>query len=263
MPTAECNGQTLYYEDHGEGDPLLCVMGLSANTLAWALQVQPFAAAHRTVIFDNRDAGRSSMAQGDYEIRDMADDTLALADHVGLERFHLLGYSMGGAIAQEVALAAPERVKSLTLAVTFASGSAWARKLTEVWGARRLKQSWEEFVDELLLLNVSEAFFELDGAVDYLRSMMLADPHPQPAEAFVRQLSASGRHEAAGRLPGLEVPTQVIGGERDILVPIWKSKQLAQLIPAARLTVIEGSPHGANLERAEEFNQLVLDFVAS
>ncbi len=114
MPTADCNGQTLYYEEHGEGDPLLCVMGLSANTLAWALQVQAFSAAHRTIIFDNRDVGQSSMADGNYEITDMATDALALADHLGLEQFHLVGVSMGGAIAQEMALAAPERVKTLT-----------------------------------------------------------------------------------------------------------------------------------------------------
>jgi pimeloyl-ACP methyl ester carboxylesterase len=259
MPTAECNGQTLYYEDHGEGEPLLCVMGLSANTLAWALQVQAFAARHRTVIFDNRDVGRSSMAEGDYEITDMATDTLALADHLGLESFHLLGVSMGGAIAQEVALAAPERVKTLTLAVTFASGGAWARKLADVWGARRMKQSWEEFVDEIMLLNVSEAFYENEGAVEFLRNATLADPNPQPAEAFVRQLSASGRHSAD--VEQITAPTHVIGGEQDILVPVWKSKELAARIPGAKLTVIEGSPHGANLERAEEFNELVLGFV--
>jgi pimeloyl-ACP methyl ester carboxylesterase len=259
MPTADCNGQTLYYEEHGEGEPLLCVMGLSANTMAWALQVQAFGAEHRTVIFDNRDVGRSSMAAGDYEITDMAADTLALADHLGLDEFHLLGVSMGGAISQEVALAAPERVKTLTLAVTFARGGAWARKLSEVWGARRMKQTWEEFVDELLLLNVSEAFFENQGAVEFLRNATLADPNPQPPEAFVRQLAASGRH--AAEVERIAAPTHVIGGEQDILVPVWKSKELAELIPGAKLSVIEGSPHGANLERAEEFNELVLGFL--
>ena len=259
VPTAECHGQTLYYEEHGEGDPLLCVMGLSANTLAWALQVQAFAAEHRTVIFDNRDVGQSSIAESDYEIRDMAADTLALADHLGLDEFHLLGYSMGGAIAQEVALAAPERIKTLTLAVTFAHGGAWARKLGEVWGARRLKQSWEEFVDETLLLNMSEAFFENEGAVEFLRNATLSDPNPQPAEAFKRQLEASGRH--AAEVERISAPTHVIGGEQDILVPVWKSKELAGLIPGAKLTVIEGSAHAANIERAQEFNELVLDFL--
>lgn len=262
MPTAEANGQTLYYEEHGEGEPLLCVHGLGINTLGWALQVQAFAAAHRTVIFDNRDVGRSTMAQDGYETSDTAADALALADELGLDRFHLLGVSMGGATAQEIALGAPDRVSTLTLAVTFSRGGAWARKLGEVWGSRRLKLTYEEHIDELLLLTLSEGFYENEGAVDFVRGLMLADPNPQPAEAFVRQLQASSRHDAHERLASLELPTHVIGGEHDILVPIWKSRELAELIPGAKLTVIEGSPHGANVERAEEFNQLVLGFVA-
>ena len=102
MATAECNGQTLYYEEHGEGEPLLCVMGLSANTLAWALQVQAFSAAHRTIIFDNRDVGQSSMAEASYEVADMpsATDCPRAGRHLGLDQFHLVGVSMGGAIAR-------------------------------------------------------------------------------------------------------------------------------------------------------------------
>ena len=99
------------------------------DTLVWIPQVQAFAAAYRTVIFDNRDAGQSSMADSDYEIADMARDALALADDLELDTFHLLGVSMGGAIAQEIALQAPERVRTLTLAVTFPAGSAYARRL--------------------------------------------------------------------------------------------------------------------------------------
>jgi 3-oxoadipate enol-lactonase len=262
MPTLEVNGQTLYYEVHGEGEPLLCVMGLSADTVAWMLQVPAFSARHRTIIFDNRDVGQSSMADGPYEIVDMAQDALALADALELDSFHLLGVSMGGAIAQEMALAAPDRVRTLTLAVTFPAGGAWARKLSEVWAERVRKISHEGHVDELMLLNFSEAFFEDEQGVAWMRGMMLQHPHPQPPEAFIRQLDAAGRHEARDRLPSLQVPTHVIAGERDILVPVWKSRELADLIPDARLTVLEGSPHGANVERAEEFNKIVLDFIA-
>ena len=165
MPTAEVNGQTLYYEIHVEGEPLLCVHGLSVNTLGWALQVQAFAERHKTVIFDNRDVGQSWMAGGEYDVSDMADDALGLAESLELDSFHLLGISMGGAIVQEMALKAPERVRSLTLAVTFASGGAWGRKLGEVWGARRQKQSLEEHIEELLLLNLSEEFYENAEAV--------------------------------------------------------------------------------------------------
>jgi 3-oxoadipate enol-lactonase len=228
MPTIDVNGQTLYYEVHGYGEPLLCVMGLSADTLAWTLQVPAFSAGHRTVIFDNRDVGQS----------------------------------LGGAIAQEVALAAPQRVRTLTLAVTFAAGGAWARKLSEVWAERVRKLSREERVDELMLLNFSERFFEDEGAVSWMRGMMLANPHPQAAEAFIRQLDASGRHDARERLRSLDLPTHVIGCEFDLLVPVWKSRELAELIPGARLTVLPAAPHGSNVERAEEFNKAVLDFIA-
>jgi 3-oxoadipate enol-lactonase len=262
MPTIDVNGQTLYYEVHGDGEPLLCVMGLSADTLAWTLQVPAFSAGHRTVIFDNRDVGQSSAAEGPYEIADMANDTLALADALELDSFHLLGVSMGGAIAQEVALAAPQRVRTLTLAVTFAAGGAWARKLSEVWAERVRKLSREERVDELMLLNFSERFFEDEGAVSWMRGMMLANPHPQAAEAFIRQLDASGRHDARERLRSLDLPTHVIGCEFDLLVPVWKSRELAELIPGARLTVLPAAPHGSNVERAEEFNKAVLDFIA-
>ena len=150
MPTIEANGQTLYYEMHGDGEPLLAVMGLAADTTAWTLQVPAFAAHHRTVIFDNRDVGQSSMADGPYEISEMARDTLAVADALELESFHLLGVSMGGAIAQEVALAAPERVLTLTLAVTWPRGGPWAAKLSELWGARMRQMSREQRVDELM-----------------------------------------------------------------------------------------------------------------
>lgn len=263
MPTIEANGQTLYYEAHGEGAPLLCVMGLSGDTTAWALQVKAFAERHRLVIFDNRDVGRSSMATGSYAIADMAADTLALADALELESFHLVGMSMGGAISQRLALTAPERVRTLTLAVTFAGGGAWAQANARAWAARVQRSTREERVDELLLLTMSEAFFENPAAVDYARTTLLNDPHPQPAEAFVRQLTATSAHDARGELGVLALPTHVIGAEHDILVPVWKSTELAELIPGARLTVIPAAPHCANLERAQEFNRAVLDFIAA
>jgi pimeloyl-ACP methyl ester carboxylesterase len=262
VPTIDVGGQTLYYEQHGEGEPLLCVMGLAADTLAWTLQVPAFSATHQTVIFDNRDVGQSSMTSGPYEIADMAGDALGLADALGLDSFHLLGVSMGGAIAQEMALAAPGRVRTLTLAVTFANTGAWGRTLSEVWGARVQRMSPEERIDELMLLTLSEQFFENAEAIAWLRGMMLQNPHPQPADAFARQLEAASRHETRDRLGSLPMPVHVIGAEYDILVPVWKSREVAELIPGSKLTVLERCPHGLNLERAEEFNRAVLDFIA-
>ena len=263
MATIETSsGGTIYYEEHGEGEPLLCVMGLATDTLGWALQVPTFSQSHRTVIFDNRDVGQSSMADGQYEVSDMARDALDLADALGLETFHLLGVSMGGAIAQEVALAAPERIRTLTLTVTFARGGAWGQLLSKTWSARVRDAPRERHVDELLLLNLSEELFEDPAKVEFARSLMLQNPNPQDPEAFARQLDASSRHDALGRLPSLSMPVHVIGGERDILVPVWKSKEIAELIPGAKLTVLENAPHGLNFERAQEYNELVLGFLA-
>jgi 3-oxoadipate enol-lactonase len=262
MPTTQANGQTIYYEVHGDGEPLLCVHGLSIDTLGWSLQVPAFSARHRTVIFDNRDVGQSSMSTESYEIADMARDALALADVLELDSFHLLGVSMGGAIAQEVALAAPDRVRTLTLAVTYASGGAWGRKLSEVWGARVQHMSREARVDELMLLSFSEAFFENAEVVALIRNLILENPNPQSADAFARQLGASSRHRAGERLGTLRMPTHVIGAEYDLLVPVWKSRELAELIPGADLTVLDACPHGLNVEQAEEFNRAVLDFIA-
>jgi len=262
VPHADVNGQRLYYEVHGEGEPLLCVMGLAANSLAWALQVPAFSERYKTVVFDNRDVGQSSMAEGEYEIADMAADTLVLADHLGLETFHLLGVSMGGAIAQRIALDAPERIRTLTIAVSFASGGAYARKLSEVWSARVATMSREQKVDELMLLVHSEGFFENAGGVEFIRNVMLSDPNPQPADAFARQLSASSRHDARDELGTLSMPVHVIGAEHDILVPVWKSREIAELIPGSKFTQIDTSPHGVQVERAEDFNRAVLDFIA-
>jgi 3-oxoadipate enol-lactonase len=92
--------------------------------------------------------------------------------------------------------------------------------------------------------------------------MMLSNPHPQQPEGFARQLGASTQHEVRDRLGELTMPTHVIGGEEDVLVPVWKSRELARLIPGAKLTVLDGAAHGVNLERAEDFNRIVLEFLA-
>jgi len=262
MPFTESAPTRLYYEDVGEGEPILCVMGLAADHLAWALQVPAWSKHHRMISFDNRDVGQSQYADGPYEISDMAADTVALADELELDTFHLVGVSMGGAISQELALGWPERLRTLTLCVTWAGSGAYARAKTSFWAAQAARMSREEHVENLIQLTMSEAFYENVEGLEYLRKMMLENPHPQTPEAFARQLDAISRHETRDRLGEINVPTHVIGAEHDILVPVWKSHELAELIPGARHTVIEGAPHGLQLERMEEFNSTVLEFLA-
>jgi len=263
MPVFENDGRSLYYEVHGDGEPLLCVMGLSADHLGWTLQVPAWSRRFRTVVFDNRDVGQSFHAADPYEVADMAQDTLALADALGLDRFHLLGMSLGGTIAQEVALAAPDRVRTLTLVVTFAWGGRWGRELARLWGRAAAQRDDEEHLDWLLLQTCSQEFYENEQAVQFLRNMLLSNPHPQPRDAFIRQLEAGARHDTRERLGTLPMPVHVIGAERDMLVPAFKSAEIAELVPGARLSIVSGAPHGVNVERADEFNALVADFIAS
>jgi pimeloyl-ACP methyl ester carboxylesterase len=259
MPTAE----GLYYEEAGEGEPLVMVMGLGTDHLGWMLQVPELSKHYRVITFDNRDVGQSKQADGPYEVADMARDTLALADHLELDTFHLLGMSMGGAIAQEVALMAQERLRTLTLVVTFSGGGNWGIERARLWSEIRGLIDRDTHLDWLLLFGMSEQFYASPEAVEYGKQMMRANPHPQTPEAFQRQVEASGRHEARDRLPQISVPTHVIGAEHDTLVPVWKSREIAELIPDATYSVMPGAPHALNMERAQEFNEMVLGWLGA
>jgi len=265
MPFADIDGTSIYYEEHGQGDPLLCVMGLGADHLAWALQLEAFSAAHRAIVYDNRDVGRSSRIDAPYELTDMAVDTLGLADHLELDSFHLVGVSMGGAIAQHVALAAPERIRSLTLAVTWAGGQqGYAREKARLWSSEAALRPPEDWLDSLLFASVSEDFYENAEMANFVKQVMRENPHRQEPEAFGRQLHASAAHDLRGALDGLSaLPVHVIAGEHDVLMPRWKQEELAAEIPGARLTVIPRGSHALNLERPQEFGEAVLGFIAA
>lgn len=258
MPTAEVNGQRISYEVHGQGEPLVLAMGLGVDRIGWALQLNALSRQHQVVAFDNRDVGQSSSCEEPYEIPDMADDLLGLVDELGLDSFHLVGLSMGGAIAQHAALKDPDRIRTLTLIVTYAYGAPgrsriWAEML------RRMDREWR--LDFLLYMAHSQEFAEGDF-LPVVRQAMLDYPHQQDVEAFIRQLEASSRHDVRDRIGELAMPVQVIGAEQDVMVPVWKSKELAELIPGAELTILEGAGHAVNIERADDINRLILEFVS-
>jgi pimeloyl-ACP methyl ester carboxylesterase len=120
----------------------------------------------------------------------------------------------------------------------------------------------EEHTDFLMLLTMSEEFWANADSVAWMKRMNLRNPNPQTTEGFLRQFDACGRHDVRDRLGELSVPTHVIGAEHDQMVPPWKSTELAEVIPGARLTMLERAPHMVNIESAERFNQAVLEFLA-
>jgi pimeloyl-ACP methyl ester carboxylesterase len=263
MPNADLNGFDIHYDVHGEGEPLLCIHGLGVDRRGWVLQIPAWSKDYKMVIFDNRDVGQSSLAEADYSTADMASDALALADHLGLDSFHLLGISLGGMAAQQLALAAPERVKTLTLAVTHGG----VRKAGQIRGhllgsfARNLPP--EDRVDNLLYLCYTEAFFENEEMFQFMRNALLETPYPQPPEAFARQAHAGANHDVRDRLQELTMPVHVIGAERDLMIPIWKAEELASLIPGSTYTVIKAAGHGVMWENGDEFNAAVTQYLAA
>lgn len=261
MPHADLNGLEIHYDVHGQGEPLLCVHGLGCDRRAWALQIQPFSQQHQAIFFDNRDVGQSSLATADYTTAEMAQDVLALADHLELESFHLLGISLGGMVAQQVALTAPERVRTLTLAVTHGGVQKAGRLRGHLLGSYGRHLPLEDRVDNLLYLCYTEQFFENDELYQFMRNALLENPYPQPPEAFARQAAAGAHHDVRDRLPELAMPVHVIGAERDMMIPVWKSEELAALIPDARLTLIERQGHGVMWEAADRFNGAVTEFL--
>jgi pimeloyl-ACP methyl ester carboxylesterase len=263
MPHAQLNGFDIYYEVHGDGEPLLCVHGLGVDSRGWVLQLPVLSQEFQAVIFDNRDVGQSSLAAEQYTTADMARDTLALADHLGLESFHLLGISLGGMVSQQVALAAPERVRTLTLAVTHGGVQEAGRVRGRLLGSIARHLPREDQVDNLLYLCYTEAFFENAEMHGFMRNALLDTPYPQPAEAFARQAEAGATHDVRDRLGELSMPVHVIGAERDLMIPVWKSHELASLIPGAELTVLEGAGHGATWEHSDAFNKAVTEYLSA
>ena len=264
MPTTSHDGVNLYYERHGDaGDPLFCIMGLGATLQFWEFQTPVFARHHRVCVFDNRGMGRSDKPAGPYSTAAMADDALAIMDACGFDRAHVLGLSMGGMIAQELALRHPDRLASLTLACTFAKPDDEARAQA---AHSPFNPANPSAVDPIQLfkfmmgLVLTPEFITRE--IDWLRSLREQTMNNFSMEGFSAQYMAVMNHDTVSRLPSLTLPTLVMTGTADMLVPPRGSDELHRLIPDSTLLKLEGGSHGFNVEQADKFNRAVLDFLA-
>lgn len=253
----------MFYVEAGAGEPVLLIMGFGADHTAWAFQMGALAARYRVIAFDNRGVGQTDAPDHPYTTRLMALDTLGLMDALRIDRAHLIGVSMGGMIAQELALERPQRVRSLHLGCTLAQPDAYLLALNAAWCDMRIKLSREATLRTLgLWLFAPTTFNERADLVEMLLQNSLANPYPQTLTGFLRQSEAVATHDTLGRLSSIRCPTLVSVAEDDILVPPRFSRVIASRIRGAELRVITGAAHGYFLERPEAFNQLSLDFLA-
>ena len=274
MTTARVGELDLYYEERGSGDPLLLIMGFATDSMGWLLQVPEFSQHYRTIAFDNRGVGRSSKPAGPYSISGMADDAAGLLDALAIERAHVLGISMGGMIAQELALRHPQRVRGLVLGCTYpepdaevlAQGAALTQQLGGAVGADgQLQMAALDpmmFFQTILPLVFTPEFIQtqlprlmelLGGAMQWGFSV----------DAIMAQAGATKAHHTTDRLSQIKAPTLVLTGDADRLIPSSNSDILARAIPGAKLLKIPGGSHAFNFETPDLFNREVLSFLAS
>lgn len=253
----------IHYVEAGAGEPLLLVMGLGGDHTAWSFQIPAFSERYRVIAFDNRGVGQTDQPDLPYTTAAMAEDTVGLMDALGIPRAHVCGVSLGGMIAQELALAHADRVLSLQLHCTLARPDAYLLALGRTWLDMRAALSREAFTRAMMLWLFTPATFATRPEfVEGVVQNALANPYPPTPVGFARQAGAVAGHDALDRLGRIRCPTLITVGAEDILVPPRFSHTLRERIPRAELVVLEGSGHGHFLEIAPAFNEVVLGFLA-
>lgn len=263
MPHADLGDISLHYQDRGEGDPVLGIMGFALDQRFWSAQIPAITASHRFITFDNRGVGKSTGGTAS-TIDEMADDAVRLLDHLGVDKAIVFGMSMGGAIAQRIVLDHPERVGALILAVTFARPLEFMHRQDEV-GRILLETAGERVFTEASLTRLfSPRFFEIGAEqIDrLLRSFFDAPGVGAPSsQVLLDQINAVDKHDVLADLHTVSCPTLVIGARADVMVPGFASEEIAAAIPGAELVMFDSS-HAVALEMMEEFNRTVTDFLA-
>lgn len=261
MPFAEtAEGLKIYYESHGDGPPLLLISGTGHDHKFWAGQIPLLSSKYRCFIFDNRGVGQSAIPSPGYTLADMADDAAAVLDAAEIERSHVMGFSMGGHIAQEFALNHGERVISLGLHHT------WARPSARLTSFQEIRKRLAEADDRQSLIDVSLlALHAPDYARDHAdemqakRAWMLENM--ETLEGWIGQLDACIGGDTLERISAISVPTLVTCSDQDMIVPPHLAQEIHGQITGSRLEILKGTGHVALIERPDEFAQLCFDFL--
>ncbi len=262
MSVARNGSIELAYDVEGDGPDLLLIAGSASTRPLWQLVRPALARRFRTIAFDNRDSGESTIATAPYALADLAADALAVLDAAGARRPHVLGHSMGGAVAQELALRHPQRCATLTLACTWARGDGYSRSVMELLATL----TRELPTDRALLASILFA----GSAPEPLRAMGLFDRTDAamalgplaPREALLRQWALDLEVDTLDRLPHLDLPVHVIASRNDRLLPPPASQQLAAAIRGALLTELDGCGHLPMVDAPDAFSAAALAFLS-
>jgi pimeloyl-ACP methyl ester carboxylesterase len=262
MPFAELGDHRVYYEEHGDGDPVLLVNGLGADHTTWSLQTEYFAQFYRVVVLDNPGVGQTEGPGGPYTTELFADVAAGLLDHLGIERAHVVGASMGGAIAQQIGLRHPALVRSLALHCTWGRADNYLKALMRSWQAAARALPPIDHARQLWLWVFTIWWYnDHPERLEELERQTLEAPYPQSPEAFCDQAEACIAHDALDQLGEIAAPTLVTVGDRDLLTPAHHSYQIKERMPDARLRVWKEMGHAPFWEIPDPFNAVNHDFL--
>ena len=268
MPTFEHAAAKIAYQGQGAGPPVLFIQGVGVPGCGWGLQLEGLADRFHCVTFDHRGLGQSSPVTGRLSIADLVGDTLALMDELGWDDAHLVGHSMGGVIAHQLALDARSRVRSLSLLCTFTRGRdaarlspwiAWVGLRTRV-GSRAMRR--RAFL-EMILPASARRGANLEALASHYGAFFGRDLAEQPP-VVLKQLQALAGHDQSARLSELGgLPTLVVSGAEDRLaLPVY-GRALAGAIRGARYYQFAGAAHGLPLAQPEPVNALLAEHLAA
>lgn len=261
MPTIQTCRLNTYYELHGDGEPLLLIRGLGSTCDGFKAQVDGLSPHFRVISFDNRCVGRTEQPQKPFTIADMADDTAALLDALGVESAHVFGVSLGGMVAQELVLRHPAKVRRLVLACTHAGPRTATRSpdwAVQIFNESRDMPRSAALRHSIPLLFAKKTVAERPEFVDETLAVM--EKNNQPKTSYLLQLGAVMQHDTADRLSQITHPTLIMTGTEDTLVDPGNSRFIARAIPGARLLEFEDSGHVFFTEIAPEVNKVLIDF---
>ena len=262
MPDLARPGVTLHYDTRGRGAPLLLVAGLASDALSWLAVAEPLASRYRTIAPDNRGVGRTRPQDVPVDVDTLADDCAALLQHLGVERASVVGHSMGGFVAQRLALRHPHLVERLVLVAT--GDDAGAHNVERFFAlADRLdagedRATWfrslfDAIFTRRFLADPANVEAALRWALDY--------PYPQSAAAFRRQCEAMAGFDGRADLRRIARPALVVAGREDALFTLESSAAFAARLPGARLVVVDGAAHAVHTEQPKAFVDAVTGFL--
>ncbi len=264
MPFAKINNVSLYYDTYGDGAPLVLIAGLGSDSMSWFNVIEDLSRNNKLIVFDNRGCGRSDYPSGKITIEDMAEDTVGLLEYLKIDKANILGHSMGGYIAQEIAIKYPERVNNLILVSTAANTTARNKlifkEFSEILNTDGYSDLWfKSWIEWLFTEEVqSDTSF-----IDLFISNALKYPYLQKPSGFDSQVNAINSYDCRSNLPLIKAKTFIISGSEDILITPENSLFLSEKIPDSTLEILNNAAHSIQVENPKAFSEAVLKFQKS